>query len=92
NSDGTITYVISSHDPGVANWLDTSSLSEGFFQIRWQKLSAKVDAGGAVKSAKLVKLTDLPQALPPKAGTLGAAERGKQIAEREAGYTHRLDN
>jgi hypothetical protein len=92
NSDGTITYVISSHDPGVANWLDTSSLSEGFFQIRWQKLSATIDAGGAVKSAKLVKLSDLPQALPTKAGTLGAAERGKQIGEREAGYNHRLDN
>jgi hypothetical protein len=92
NPDGTITFVISAHDPGVGNWLDTSSLSEGFFQIRWQKLSPTIDASGAVKSAKLVKLADLPHALPSQAGALGAVERGKQIAEREASYAHRLDN
>ncbi len=55
NADGTFTYVIAARDPGVANWLDTSGLADGFFQIRWQKLPASTNAEAAVKSAKVVK-------------------------------------
>jgi len=88
NPDGTITYVIAARDPGVANWLDTSGLSDGFFQLRWQKLSAGTDAAGAVKSAKVVKLSELPQAF----AQTGAAARGIQAADRVGAYAHRLDN
>jgi hypothetical protein len=87
NVDGTITYAIAARDPGVANWLDTSGLTDGFFQIRWQKLSPTIDASGAVKSAKVVKIADLP-----KPGAVSAAERGIQAADRVAAYAHRLEN
>jgi hypothetical protein len=87
NADGTITYTIAARDPGVANWLDTSGLTDGFFQIRWQKLGATVDAGGAVKSAKVVKIADLPGQAP-----VSAAQRSILSAERIAAYAHRLEN
>jgi hypothetical protein len=88
NADGTITYAIAARDPGVANWLDTSGLTEGFFQLRWQKLGETVDASGAVKSAKVVKIADLPRG----AGPVSVAERGIQAADRVAAYAHRLEN
>ena len=88
NADGTITYVIAARDPGVGNWLDTSGLTDGFFQIRWQKLTKTVDASGAVKSAKVVKIADLP----PGPSPASAAWRRIQAAERVAGYAHRLEN
>jgi hypothetical protein len=34
NRDGTITFVIAAHDPGVANWLDTDGLHEGSIFVR----------------------------------------------------------
>ncbi|HEX4507120.1 MAG TPA: hypothetical protein VH722_15425 [Alphaproteobacteria bacterium] len=88
NADGTITYVIAARDPGVTNWLDTSGLTDGFFQIRWQKLAGTVDASGAVKSSKVVKIADLP----PGPGPASAAWRRIQAADRVAAYAHRLEN
>jgi hypothetical protein len=88
NKDGTITYVIAARDPGVTNWLDTSGLTDGFFQIRWQKLAGTVDASGAIKSAKVVKIADLP----PGPGPASAAWRRIQAADRVAAYAHRLEN
>jgi len=88
NKDGTITYVIAARDPGVPNWLDTSGLTDGFFQIRWQKLPGTVDASGAIKSAKLVKIADLPAG----PGPASPAWRRIQAADRVAAYAHRLEN
>ncbi len=33
--DGAYYYVISQHDPGYANWLDSGALSRGIFLLRW---------------------------------------------------------
>ena len=90
NADGTFTYVIAARDPGVANWLDTSGLTEGFFQIRWQKLPASTNAEGAVKSAKVVKLINLPQTAPGIVAVT-AEQRAKAGHDRTAGYGHRLE-
>jgi hypothetical protein len=90
NADGTFTYVIALRDPGVANWLDTSGLTEGFFQIRWQKLPTATNAEGAVKSAKVVKLANLPQAISGL-GAVTADQRGKAGHDRAVGYGHRLE-
>jgi hypothetical protein len=87
NPDGTITYVIAARDPGVANWLDTSDLTNGFFQLRWQKVAQTVDASGAVKAARVVKIADVP-----RQGAVSAAERSVRAADRVAAYGHRLEN
>ncbi len=95
NADGSITYVISVNDPGAANWAGPVEASlRGLFPdtLPWQKLSSTIDAGGAVKSAKLVKLADLPRLLGPVVNPAGASERSKQIADRLTSYAHRLEN
>jgi hypothetical protein len=89
NPDGTFTYVIAVRDPGVANWLDTSGLTDGFFQVRWQKLSPSTNADGAIKSAKLVKLVDVPQTVG-RGSDAGVAQRSKASHDRASGYNSRL--
>src|SRR3546814_4292625 len=51
NPDGSYTYVIALQDPGVANWIDTAGLHEGWFQIRWQNVSAGGDPTAGIGSA-----------------------------------------
>jgi len=37
--DGMMRFVISEHDPGVANWLERTGHRRGYVQIRWQRLT-----------------------------------------------------
>src|SRR3546814_18669496 len=62
NPDGSYTYVIALQDPGVANWIDTAGLHEGWFQIRWQNVSAGGDP--TAEPVRLAKLNELLAALP----------------------------
>lgn len=36
NVDGSVTIVLTEHDPGTANWLETAHHREGHIAIRWQ--------------------------------------------------------
>jgi Protein of unknown function (DUF1214) len=90
NPDGTISYVIAAQDPGVYNWLSTSGVHTGNILIRWQALPDSVrDADAAVRSVKVVKLTELANALPSTIRRVTALERREQFAERETAYAHR---
>jgi hypothetical protein len=90
NPDGTISYVIAAEDPGVYNWLSTSGIHAGNILIRWQSLPESVsEADSAVRSVKVVKLTELASALPPTIRRITISERHEQFAEREAAYAHR---
>ncbi len=88
NPDHTVTAVISSWDPGVANWVDTAGLSEGFIMMRWQGLSAK---GEPSVSAKLVQRDTLSASLPKGMRHVTGAERAQQIKQREAGFQRRFE-
>jgi len=35
DADGAVRFVIAHRDPGIANWLDTTGLPEGFMTARW---------------------------------------------------------
>jgi Protein of unknown function (DUF1214) len=90
NPDGTISYVIAAQDPGVYNWLSTSGVHAGNILIRWQALPDSVrDADAAVRSVKVVKLSELANALPSTIRHVTALERREQLAERERAYAHR---
>lgn len=88
NPDKTITAVISSWDPGVSNWVDTTGLAEGFIMMRWQGLSA---SGEPSVSAKLVRRADLAASLPRGTRHVSEAERAQQSAQRGAGFRRRFD-
>lgn len=87
DADGRYTYVIAAQDPGVANWLDTCGLSEGWFQLRWQN----VPAGGnpTAEPVKRVKLSELDSALPDTVARADLAYRQAQIRDRVAGMALR---
>lgn len=91
NADGTITYIISPREPGFYNWLSTAGLNDGFFALRVENF-AKVDVAKVVRSAKLVKLYQLVEALPADAVRVTPAQRTQELAERKAGYAKRLTN
>lgn len=89
NPDGTYTYVVSVHDPGVHNWIDPCGLHEGILTLRWAEFAggrpgADLGAGGQV-----VKLTKL-RSVVSETSFITPAERQAQLAERARGYAWRL--
>jgi hypothetical protein len=91
NPDGTFTYIVSPHDPGICNWIDTVGMRTGVALVRWQELADRsVSADHAILAQRVVKLTDLPSALPPGTRACGMADRRRQQAERAADYQRRL--
>jgi Protein of unknown function (DUF1214) len=90
NPDGSVTYVVAPIDPGYANWIDTVSMHEGWFLLRWQAMPATSSAEGLVRSVKLVKTKDLASAVPKDTPRADLDYRRAQIAERVSGRHWRL--
>jgi hypothetical protein len=88
DQDGNFTYVIAPSDPGVANWLDTTGLRDGFGVIRWQGTPAGATKDGLLRSFRVIKLADAIK-LPGVALTT-PARRQAQIARRAQEWVGRL--
>lgn len=89
NPDGTFTYVIAAKDPGVANWLDTIGLQNGYFFLRWQALPQEPNpetVKNAVREVKLVKISDLPDSL----AKVTPEQRANELAGRKAAFLRRF--
>jgi hypothetical protein len=86
DADGSVTYVVAAHDPGVANWIDTGGLRAGYFLIRWEGFPRGAKPDGLLRTFKVVKIADLPGSLPH----VTAEGRQAQLAERVKGYANRL--
>jgi hypothetical protein len=83
--DGVFRAVISEHDPGVANWLDTAGHRQGPAIFRW------VSATGApVPSTHLVPVGEVLSHLPPTTARVDPAGRRSTIATRRAGVARRF--
>lgn len=55
-ADGTVTYAIALADPGVANWIDTCGLHEGWMLTRWQGVPANALLESMIRDVRLIKL------------------------------------
>lgn len=86
NPDGSFTYVIAMVDPGVANWIDTAGLREGWFMLRWQNLPAGVEPSSLVRDTRLVRLDELDGALPEGCPIADLAQRRRETLLRIAQY------
>lgn len=85
NSDGTYTFVVSSRDPGVHNWVSTGGLNQGTISIRFQDLDPESDVLPTVR-AQVVDRRRLAAVLPADTRYLTRAQRLDQLADRRAGF------
>jgi hypothetical protein len=90
NPDGTYTYVLSPHDPGVHNWLDSCGFSEGMLTLRMAEFPGGRPKDGLSARGEVVKLSDLRATLPEGTTWVDSKARSRQQAERAAGYKRRL--
>jgi hypothetical protein len=90
NADGTYTFVLSLHDPGVHNWLDPCGMPEGFLTLRMAEFPGGRPNDDLAARGQLVKLDNLSDHLPDGTTWVTPAERQEQLAARAAGYLRRL--
>jgi hypothetical protein len=84
DKDGKFRGVISLHDPGVPNWLDTGGYLYGGIQGRWNKADSC-----PMPTTKKVKLADLRAHLPPDTPVVSAAARDASLRDRRMGAQFR---
>ncbi|MEJ7926360.1 hypothetical protein WG908_06255 [Sphingobium sp. AN641] len=90
NPNGSYTYIVSSQDPGVANWLDTGGLLDGGMTLRWEGMNApEAKLDDAITSVKLVKLTALRAELPSGFPSISATDRQAEMVARRRNYETR---
>ncbi|MEJ6011049.1 hypothetical protein [Novosphingobium aquae] len=85
NADGTVTYAIALADPGVANWIDTCGLHEGWMLARWQGVPAGPPLDRMIREVRLVKLGANPAGIP----RIDLEGRCMQIAGRARAFAQR---
>jgi hypothetical protein len=85
NADGTVTYAIAQTDPGIANWIDTCGLHDGWMLTRWQGVPADAPLDRLIRDVRLVKLVAIPGDIP----RVDLEHRRVQIAERASGFAMR---
>jgi hypothetical protein len=90
DEDGDFTFVVSSRDPGIHNWLDNGGVRRTQFGQRWQAFDRSGPHADPRMTARLVKFDDLDKELPDGVKRIDAASRKAQIAARTAGYARRF--
>jgi hypothetical protein len=88
NPDGSHTYVVSLIDPGVANWIDTAGLHEGWFMLRWQNLRS-AEPQALLQSVQVVPLPELEKSLPAGTPRVTLQQRSAEILQRAKDYESR---
>lgn len=81
SGDGTVSYLLSALDPGLANWIDTAGLATGWMMARWQGVPAAADPACFIREVRVVPLATLDEMLPalPR---VDAAGRRRQLLKR----------
>lgn len=85
NADGSVTYALALADPGVANWIDTCGLHEGWMLTRWQGVPANPPLDRMIRAVRLLKVGDIP----PDVRRVDLPARRAQIAARAKAFAQR---
>lgn len=80
DGDGVIRFVIAHDDPGVHNWLDTQSFSDG--NLTYRNLAS---THRAVFRTRLLSRSAVLDELPPDTVLVDRAGRARQLRERYRG-------
>lgn len=89
NPDGTVTCVVSSNDPGIANWIDTGGNADLLPMIRWQGLPKVPHGDGPRHSLDIVPFSQIDQHVPPDMPRVDTEGRRAQVAARQAAWNRR---
>jgi hypothetical protein len=81
DGDGSIRYVVSSRDPGVPNWIDTTGQAHGVLFGRWQEVLGELGSEYA-PTWTVLDLGELRTVLPSDTPTVTPEERTSQLALR----------
>jgi hypothetical protein len=88
--DGTLRFVVSEQNPGLANWLETTGHSRGYLQIRWQRTSREFTADDGPVVEK-VPFAELSERLPYyEQAQVTPEEWRDRIAARQAAVANRM--
>jgi len=90
NADGSYTFVLSKHDPGVHNWLDPSDMREGILTLRWAEFPGGRPTPEVGAQSRVVALDRLREELPAETRFVDRAARASQLSSRAAAYLRRL--
>ncbi len=85
SDDGVFRAVISHHDPGVANWLDTTGSTQGCITYRWNQATSQ-----PVPTCRLVPFTELDDHLDDRWARITADERREVLRGRRRGALRRF--
>jgi hypothetical protein len=90
DADGMLRFVITEHDPGLANWLELTGRTRGYVQLRWQRLTRDLNEtdGPRVDVVPAVRLEEL---LPYyEQARITREEYRARIAARQAAVANRM--
>lgn len=87
NADGSFTFILTSRDPGLENWLDPGGLASGVVQIRWQGAAAGAPPPPPVRDVRVGPLADVAWDLT----AISAEQRAEQLSLRRSSYLRRLE-
>jgi hypothetical protein len=90
NADGSYSYVLSRHDPGVHNWIDPCGAGEGILTLRMAEFPGGRPDDDLSAKSRVVPLARLRSELPAETKWVSSAERAEQRAARAAAYRRRL--
>lgn len=86
SSDGYTYYIISSQNPGVANWIDNSGATDGNVFMRFQDVTGTV-ADNAV-TAQVVPIGSISQYIPADTPTVTPAQYAASLKQRQLSYDY----
>jgi len=81
-ADGTISYVVAGVDPGIANWIDTAGLGEGWVLLRWQGVPEGADPASFIREVRVVDLAAIDREVDGAVPRVDLIERGRQLRDR----------
>lgn len=88
--DGKFRYVVSTRNPGIANWLDTTDHAKGVMMLRWQRLDRDLTAEDG-PTVEVVAFDDIAQHLPYyEANQVSPEQYSARIADRQVGIARRM--
>lgn len=90
DEDGKFRYVVSTRNPGIANWLDTTDHPTGVMMLRWQRIERDLTAEDG-PTVELVAFDDVPKHLPfYDSNRVTPEQYSTRIADRQVGIARRM--